>query len=104
MKYCIIVTTCANLGEARAIAKLLLDTKLVACAQISKVESLYHWDGKIHNDDEYTISLKCLKNSFGKIQSSILLNSSYEVPQVLMIPVLEGFESYLKWIDKSCSG
>lgn len=101
MKYCIIKTTCKNRQEAEFLAKLLLNKKLVACAQISKIESFYNWENKIQNDEEFELSLKTKAQNYEEIEALIIKNHSYEIPQILLIPIDGGLTTYLDWIKKN---
>lgn len=101
MKYCIIKTTCSSKKEADFFAKTLIEKKLVACAQICKIESFYEWESEIKNDQEYEISLKTLAENYAKIELFILENHSYELAQIVAIPIENGSKNYLNWIWKN---
>lgn len=97
-QYSIIKTTCKNKKEAKILAEILINAKLVACAQISKIESLYLWEGEIHNANEYQLSLKTKSNNYKTIEKLILENHSYKIPQIIEIPIVEGSDDFLKWL------
>ena len=97
--YSIIITTAACKDAAGKIAKLLIEKKLAACVQMFPVESVYFWQGKICEDDEVTLFIKSKTALFEEIASAIKANHEYEVPEIIQIPVTNGFPDYLKWID-----
>jgi periplasmic divalent cation tolerance protein len=101
MTYLIIKTTCADEKEAQKLAKILLKEKLVACVQISKIKSFYHWQGDLNCDSEYEISLKTKQQNYQKIADIIVQNHDYELPQIIAIPIVQGYKKYLEWLDDS---
>jgi len=70
---------------AQSLAKLLLENKLIACANIFSVQSFYWWEGKIENDDEYVLILKTQEEKFDKISEFIKKNHPYTVPCIVKI-------------------
>lgn len=102
MSYYIVRTTCYSKKEAILIATSLLDKKLAACAQISKIESLYVWKGSLKTDKERLLELKIKKENYKEVEKYIIENNSYEVPQVVATQLVQASEKYLKWIDESC--
>lgn len=98
-KYCVILTTCANREEAERLAQLLVEAKLTACVQMTGVTSFYEWDGALNRDDEQLLLIKAPAFSYGEIEAFISQNHSYDVPEIIQIPIRAGSESYLNWID-----
>lgn len=101
MKYIVVKTTFEKRDEAEAMARLLLEKHLVSCVQISEIDSLYHWKGKIANEHEFILTMKSKKKLYGKIESVIKENHFYEVPQIIAIPIVAGLKEYLAWIDEN---
>lgn len=75
-----IYVTCKDNKEAKKIAKILLDKKLIACANIFPIESMYVWKGKITEDKECVLILKALEKNYKKIEEKIKRLHSYDVP------------------------
>lgn len=101
-RYIIIFVTCASKREASLIAKKLLNERLIACANIIEgVESSFWWKGKTDKATESLIVIKTVKRNFRKIQKRIKKLHSYEVPEIIALPIVEGEGDYLKWIDES---
>ncbi len=98
MNYCMVMTTCAESAEAERIAIGLVDQKLAACVQISKITSYYTWKGQTHNDPEYRLLIKAPSNLYNRIEQCIKDMHSYEVPEIIQIPIQAGFKEYLDWI------
>jgi periplasmic divalent cation tolerance protein len=100
-EYSIITTTYPDKESAKSVAKLLVEKRLVACAQIIPIESVYLWQGKIHDEEETMLIAKSKNLLFDKIIATIRENHSYEVPQIVQIPITDGLPEYLKWIADS---
>ena len=98
-KYCLIKTTYKYKKEAKNISKILLVSKLIACAQICKIESLYFWESKIMDEPEFLLMIKTKSSYFKKIQKLILQNHSYKNPQIIKIEIEDGSENYFAWIE-----
>ena len=82
-------------------AKLLLQEELIVCAQIEEIESMFLWEKKIINQKEFSLSVKTISGNYKRIEKSILENHSYKIPQIIQIPIQDGFDNYLRWIDNS---
>jgi periplasmic divalent cation tolerance protein len=99
-KYAVVITTCPNEEIAKKIAGILLEKKLAACIQLFPINSYYFWKGEICNDNEITLFIKCNQTFYGKIEESIIENHPYEVPEIIMLPIIDGLNKYLGWIDE----
>lgn len=82
--------------EARKISKKLLEEKLIACANIFPVDSMYRWEGKIAEEPEFVLIAKTTEENFRKAKVLVGNIHPYDVPCILKIPA-EANESYLKW-------
>lgn len=96
---CVIITTCDLKEIAYAIATNLVEHNLAKCVQIDNVHSIYKWEGKICNNDEYRIVIKAQSAKYLQIQESILKIHNYELPQILKINIADGLPAYLEWIS-----
>jgi periplasmic divalent cation tolerance protein len=100
--YIIVLITTGNKQEAEKIAQHLLDAKLIACANIiGPVSSIFRWSGKVEKAEEYLMLMKSRRNLFEELSKTVKALHSYEVPEILVLPVVEGLEAYLKWLE-SC--
>ena len=99
MSYILVLMTASNKEEAKKIVHILLKEKLVICANIiDAVSSLYWWKGKIAEDKESLVIMKSHKNLFRNLSSRIIGLHSYDVPEILAIPIVGGSSSYLEWM------
>jgi len=97
-EYCVILTTCGSKEEAEKLALLLVESRLAACAQIAGVTSFYEWDGAVNRDNEQLLLIKAKSAHYDKIEEFISRNHSYDVPEIIQIPISDGSKAYLKWI------
>ena len=100
MEFIVIYCTVPNKKEGREIAKKLLEKKLVACVNIiDKIESIFSWDGELCEEHEALMIIKTKKELFDKVNAMIQGLHSYNVPEVIALPMVEADEQYLKWIE-----
>jgi periplasmic divalent cation tolerance protein len=104
MKPIAVLTTAGSLEEARTIARALVERKLAACAQISEIESFYHWSGAVQNDKEYRLLVKTTQEMYGAVERSIRELHSYELPAIFSIAVDEAYVPYAEWIADHSRG
>lgn len=96
--------TCATRTEARTVIDQLLEKRLIACASIlPEVESVFRWKGKIETASEAKVILKSQSEHFEKIRALILEKGSYEVPEIVEVPVHRVNPSYLQWLSAETS-
>ena len=101
--YVVVFITAGSLEEARKISDGLLADHLVACCNlVSPVQSLFHWQGKICDEQEVLIVAKTKTELFEKIIPRTKELHSYEVPEIIALPILAGSDSYLSWIEDEC--
>jgi periplasmic divalent cation tolerance protein len=100
--YNIVFVTAANKEEARKISRALLRLKLCACVNIlSGIESFFRWKGKINKAAEVLLIIKSRKDKVPKLIKLVKSIHSYEVPEIISLPITAGFKPYLNWIDES---
>jgi periplasmic divalent cation tolerance protein len=97
----VVLSTCASAQEAELIARRLLDKRLAACVNILPgVRSFYRWKGAIEDDKEILLVIKSSRALFTELRAEIEKLHSYEVPEVIAIPLVDGSERYLAWLDR----
>lgn len=102
MQFIQIYWTCGNLDEARAIARQLVEAKLVACANIIPwVESIFMWNQEIETAQETKVIFKTREDRFEEVKNFILKRAKYEVPEILKVPILGGHDEYLEWVAQN---
>ena len=103
-KYSIVIATYPNKEAAKKTAKLLVEERLAACVQLFPIESIYSWEGKIFDENELMLIIKTKTSMFGEVSAYIKKNHSYEVPEIIQIPITNGLPEYLSWIDDCVTG
>ena len=99
-RYLIVVTTASTKREATKITRCLLEERLIACANIiGPISSLFWWKDKIDEATEFLVLMKSSRKLFDKLSKRVKEIHSYEVPEVLALPILKGLPSYLSWLE-----
>ncbi len=101
-EYCIIITTFADDNNGKQIIDALLEQRLAACVQVMPMQSCYRWQGKICRDAEQLVLIKTRCALQAKVQEVILANHAYEVPEIIQVPITDGFPRYLDWLRQEC--
>ena len=99
--YCVMLTTTGNREGADRIAEALVSRRLAACVQIADIASTYMWNGEVTKDAECLLLIKTAAHLYKDVESAILELHSYEVPEVLQLPIVQGLDRYLGWITDS---
>jgi periplasmic divalent cation tolerance protein len=99
----LILVTCGSRKEARIIAKSLVEGRLAACVQEvgGSVHSTYRWKGKIESGKEFVLLIKTTRKRFRAVSKLVRELHSYEVPEIIALPVEQGSRGYLDWIVTS---
>jgi periplasmic divalent cation tolerance protein len=96
----VILVTCADNAQARAIAGAVLETHLVACVNIvPQIRSLYWWEGAIQDEQELLCIIKTRADKFEAVRRAVAAVHPYEVPEIIALPMEHGHRPYLDWID-----
>ncbi|MFP4009258.1 MAG: divalent-cation tolerance protein CutA [Spirulinaceae cyanobacterium] len=99
--YGVVFVTVASESEGDAIAQGLLEAKLAACISMTQIKSMYRWQGKIENDTEWQLMIKTDLSQFAALEAKIKEMHSYDVPEIIALPIMAGSESYLSWISEN---
>ena len=100
MSYCIVLSTSNSQEEADKIAGMLLESRIASCVQMTPIVSLYHWKGKIERENEIQLLIKTKDALYPAVESLIRKNHSYQVPQIIKVPINTGLPEYLEWISE----
>jgi|SRR3989338_1957536 len=98
----VVLVTASSKKEGQKLASCLLQEKLAACVNvIDGVNSLFRWQGKIDKAKEALLIIKTRKTLFNKLLKKVKSLHSYEVPEIIALPIIAGNKKYLDWIDDS---
>ncbi|MBP0018037.1 MAG: divalent-cation tolerance protein CutA [Cyanobacteria bacterium SBLK] len=100
-RYSLVLVTAGSEEEANEIASALVNEQLAACVSIAPIQSVYRWQGKIERDREWQLTIKTHLALFPALETKIKDLHSYDVPEMIAIPIIMGSQSYLDWLSKS---
>lgn len=98
----LVLSTCGQLDEAEGLAEALVAGRLAACVNlVPAMRSVYRWEGDVERAEEVLLLIKTTRDRLGAVEAAIRSRSSYELPEVVAIPVAGGSAEYLEWIGAS---
>ncbi len=98
----VVLVTCGSNEEAERIARVLVEAQLAACVNIlGPVRSIYRWEGKLNDDQEVLLLIKTSRSLFDQVRRAVEKAHSYEVPEVICLPIIDGASNYLNWLTDS---
>lgn len=103
--YVIVLTTMpGDAGDAEKLAETLVSDRLAACVNVMPVmTSVYRWEGKVQRDSERQLVIKTGRQHVAALWERLRDLHPYEVPEFVVLPIVDGSEAYLRWIDESTS-
>ena len=102
--YGVVLVTAGSQQEALAIAKTLVKSQLAACVNIVPLQSIYTWQGELHQEQEWQLLIKTDLSNFPTLEAKIRELHSYEVPEIIALPIVAGSQPYLNWISENTKG
>ena len=99
-EFVMIRTTVDDTNKAQEMAELLVRERLAACVHRTSIKSTYTWKGAIESADEITLTAKTRESLIEKVIDCIKKNHPYELPEIVVTPIVEGFGPYLDWIEQ----
>lgn len=99
----VVLMTCGSAKEARRIAKAVVERRLAACVNIldARVHSIYRWKGRVESAKEFLLVMKTSRRRFAVLQKKIQELHSYDVPEIIALPIVGGAHDYLRWLADS---
>ncbi len=99
-KYLLVETTVGTTVNADKLASLILESRLAACVQVvPDVKSKYFWQGKIEESTELVVRMKTRLDKYEALESLLLANHSYEIPEIIAFKVKKVAPGYAEWLD-----
>lgn len=97
----VVLSTCGTAEEAERIARQLIEKRLAACVNVvAGARSIYRWRGKIEDAPETVMIIKSRRDLFDPLRAELEKLHSYEVPEVVALPIVEGSHGYLSWLER----
>lgn len=101
-EYVIVLTTLPADADAQEFAVALVEERLVACANVlPAMQSVYRWDGRVEQDTERQVVLKTSRERVVLLWERVRDLHPYDVPEFVVLPVIDGNDAYLRWIAES---
>jgi periplasmic divalent cation tolerance protein len=99
----VVLVTCGSKKEAERLASAVVEAKLAACVNIltAPVQSVYRWKGKVERAKEFLLVIKSTRRKFAALTREIEKRHSYDMPEIIALPIAAGSRNYLKWIADS---
>lgn len=98
----VVLVTAGSESEAETIARALLDERLAACVTIGgPIRSLYRWQGRVADDREWQLVIKTRADLFEALADRVRALHSYDVPEIIGLPVTVGNPAYLEWLEEA---
>lgn len=97
----VVLTTCASVEEAEKIARALVSKKMAACVNVlPSVRSIYRWKGEVEDAQETQLVIKSSRGLFDQVRAEIEKLHSYELAEVIALPIVDGSDGYLEWLGR----
>ncbi len=99
----VVFSTFGSAEEARRVSRTVVEEHLAACANIlPAIESIYHWKGAVETATETLVLFKTSRERYLQFEHRLKELHSYEVPEIVALPIQAGLSAYLQWIQESC--
>lgn len=100
-----IQTTVPSRDLAEEIAATLVEKGLAACVQVDGPRtSFFHWEGRLEKAEEWVCSIKTQSDRFDSVAQALREMHTYNVPEIIALPIIEGDKAYLDWLEGSLAG
>lgn len=97
----VVLVTTSTHEEGETIARRLVEDRLVACVNvIPNIRSVFRWEGALSQENEALMVIKSRRDRFPALVTAVKKLHSYSVPEIIALPIVEGSEEYLRWIDE----
>lgn len=104
-KHILVITTTNSPREAENLAEVLVEKKVAACVSISSpVVSIYRWQKKLERESEFMLLIKTVSERYSQVESLIRQHHSYDVPEIMAVPIEKIEKNYGEWIDNNTTG
>ncbi len=101
----VLVNVTAPEDEGMRIGRVLVEEGLAACVNVVRgVKSIYRWKGNVEEDEEVLLIIKTTRSALDRLVRRVRELHTYEVPEIIAMPIIAGNEDYLRWIEESVDG
>jgi len=101
MSALLVITNLPERAAAEKLADALIARRLAACVNIlAPCRSVYRWQGAVQHEDEHPVLIKTTRAAYAELEAQIRAHHPYELPEIIAVPISNGLEGYLNWIDQ----
>lgn len=101
-EFVVVLVTAATADEAAAIGRALVESRLAACVNVvGPIRSIYRWQGAVEDAAEHLLLVKARAADLAALEAAVRARHSYDVPEVLALPIRGGSAAYLAWLAAS---
>ena len=101
--YVLVLTTIPADADAAAFGRTLVEERLAACVNLYPMESVYRWEGRVEHESERQVIIKTARQRVVALWERVREMHPYEVPEFVVLPIVDGNDAYLRWIGESTS-
>ncbi len=94
----LVVTTVATREQALALARSLAEQRLAACAQVTAIDSIYRWQGAVHEEPEHRVLFKTVAVRYAEVEAAIRAQHPYELPAIHAVATANAWAPYAQWV------
>jgi periplasmic divalent cation tolerance protein len=99
--FVLVLCSFSDISEAKSCAKELVKQNLAGCVNvINDVTSIYQWEGELKEDSECLLVIKTTHVNYENVESFLKTNHSYEIPEIIAVPIIKGSADYLNWLSR----
>ncbi|HEY2991017.1 MAG TPA: divalent-cation tolerance protein CutA [Candidatus Binatia bacterium] len=104
-EFIVVLVTVGSPDEGDRLARALVEERLAACVnRVPTVQSIYRWQGQVESSAEELLIVKTRRDLFARVKDRVQQLHSYSVPEIIALPILDGSESYFRWLQEELSG
>ncbi len=101
MSAVLVITNLPNREAAVRLGEKLVESGMAACVNVlAPCRSIYHWQGKIESAEEVPVLIKTVTERYPAVEMLIREHHSYELPEIIQVPITDGLPGYLDWVEK----
>lgn len=99
MREIVVFITAGSEEEGLKISRILVEERAVACVNLLPgIRSIFQWEGKVREEQEVLLVAKTVSGAFDRVASLVSANHSYDVPEIIALPIQQGSTEYLSWM------
>lgn len=100
--FVLVLCSFSEIDEAKSCAQELVKQNLAGCVNVIKeVTSFYQWEGELKEDGECLLVIKTTQSNYENVETFLKAHHSYDVPEIIAVPITKGSEAYLNWLDSA---